>query len=84
MILEAVFILSAINTTEECKFVQWWADRALYALAHGLEEDRWHIFEEGFPPDLYKIIINIRREAYHDQPALHKRVKAACEVKVNT
>jgi hypothetical protein len=84
MTSQIIVLLLATSVSAECQFTRWWADRALSVVESGLAEDRWQIFEEGYPKPIYDAIIGIRREAYHDQPALRKRVNAACAVKVET
>ena len=62
-----------------CLFVTWWARKAEYiAQVLRIEEDRWHIMQDGFEPKVYAIIQEIKREAFHDLPALHRRVREAC------
>ena len=67
---------------QDCHLVSWWANKAFH-ISHtiGLDEDKWTIAEEGFPPDVYKVISAIKQEAYHDLPALRKRVETACAEK---
>lgn len=65
-----------------CQFVLSWANQA-YHISHtiGLEEDKWHITDDGYPDAVYKMILEIKREAYHDLPALRNRVEMACGTK---
>ena len=65
---------------QDCNFVSWWANKAFH-ISHtiGLEEDKWTIVEDGFPPEVYAVIIKIKEEAYHDMDALRRWVEAACE-----
>lgn len=74
-----------IPPEQDCQFVSWWANKAFH-ISHtiGLEEEKWTIVEEGYPPDVYAIITQIKREAYHDLDALRKRVKTVCAEKEGT
>lgn len=70
---------------QDCKFVLFWANKAFH-ISHtiGLEEDKWTITEEGFLPDVYAVIKQIKHEAYHDVNALRKRVETVCADKEQT
>lgn len=74
----------ADSLDKECYFHKWWANRMLYAQERGLPEEGYHILQDGFPKEVYDLIQSIKREAYHDMPALVKRVEKACAPKVNT
>lgn len=74
-----------LDPANDCQFVVAWANKA-YHISHtiGLEEERWTITEHGFPPEVYAVITAIKREAYHDLPALRKRVETVCAEKEPT
>lgn len=70
---------------QDCKFVAWWANKAFH-ISHtiGLDADKWTITEEGFEPEAYKVIMQIKHEAYNDLDALRRRVEAVCAEKEPT
>lgn len=70
---------AAQSDYEACGFVAGWASRAMH-IAHKIElpADRWIITEDGYEPDEYAAIMQIKHEAYHDVPALTRRVARAC------
>lgn len=70
---------------ESCKFVLPWANQA-YHISHliGLEEEKWIISGDGSTLEEYATILAIKREAYHDVPALRRRVETACAAKEPT
>lgn len=64
---------------EKCGFVLGWARQAMYiATKIKLDEENWRITEDGFEPQEYAAIMRIKHEAYHDVPALTRRVELAC------
>lgn len=75
----------AEDMSKECSFVATWANRA-YHFSHtiGLEENSFHIENNGWTPEEYDVITQIKKEAYHDLDALRKRVEAACAAKEAT
>lgn len=82
----ALFVGTAYAQSQEemkasCEFVTAWANQAWH-ISHtlGLPEDRWHITEDGYPKPIFDMILEIKREAYHDVPALRTRVELACGV----
>lgn len=79
MLLCGVLAQAELNAQERCQFVAWWANKA-YHISHtiGLAEDRWMITEDGFTKEGYALIMQIKHEAYHDVPALRRRVESAC------
>lgn len=63
---------------ESCRFVLGWASQAFHiAKKIELDEENWRITEDGFEPDEYAAIMQIKHEAYHDLPALKRRVDMA-------
>ena len=80
-LLFAALLSGDVNS---CAFVQLWASRALYAIEAGLPEEKWHILAEGFTPEEYTAIVEIRTEAYHNQRALKHRIRTACAQKEST
>jgi hypothetical protein len=68
-----------VSKYDECNFVLPWARQAMHiARKVELPADRWIITEDGFEPEEYATIMAIKNEAYHDVPALAKRVTLAC------
>ena len=69
----------AQDLKEECIFVRDWANIAFH-ISHsiGLEEQKWLISQDDISDEKFAIILEIKREAYHDLPALRSRVEAAC------
>lgn len=67
---------------EKCGFVIGWARQAMHiANKVGLPEESWIITEDGFEVEEYKVIMQIKHEAYHDVKALTRRVELACSKK---
>lgn len=85
LLTSAFALAEQVSPEQDCKFVAWWANKAFH-ISHtiGLEEEKWTIAEEGFPPEVYAVINQIKREAYHDLPALRARVEAVCAEKEAT
>lgn len=68
-----------------CNFVRAWASQAYnIAIALGVPEERWLITNEGYDEATFAMILDIKREAYHDLTALRHRVEMACAEKVGT
>ena len=69
----------AQDLKEDCIFVRDWANIAFH-ISHsiGLEEPKWLISQDDISDEKFAIIMEIKREAYHDLPALRSRVEAAC------
>ena len=84
-VLAFVLGLAAAPLSPECFFHQWWAAKIThFADEKGVPEERYHIMQEGFPPELYAIIEAIKREVYHDRAALARRLERACAIKAPT
>jgi hypothetical protein len=79
------FPAQAASISRECRLVTWWAAKATYiAQDLKLPAENWHILDDGFPAEVYAIIIKIKHEAYNDPPALARRVARACAPKTLT
>jgi hypothetical protein len=66
---------------EECVFVRNWANMAFHiARSIGLEEQKWLISQDDISDERFAIILEIKKEAYHDLPALRSRVEKACGI----
>ena len=90
--MKTIFLIAALaarpslaldaDPAKDCQFVAWWANKAFH-ISHtiGLDEDKWQIVQDGFPPEIYAVIAAIKHEAYHDLPALQRRVETVCAEK---
>ena len=74
-----VNVFAGDSLKEDCIFVRDWANIAFH-ISHsiGLEEQKWLISQDDISDERFAIILEIKREAYHDLPALRSRVEAAC------
>ena len=81
LLLALISPISSIaqDLKEECIFVRDWANIAFH-ISHsiGLEEQKWLISQDDISDEKFATILEIKREAYHDLPALRSRVEAAC------
>lgn len=81
LLLALVFPISSLakDLKEECIFVRDWANIAFHiARSIGLEESKWMISQDDISDEKFAIILEIKREAYHDLSALRERVQNVC------
>lgn len=74
-----------IRKWETCSFIRGFANWLYHrAVIEEIPEDRIHFMEDGYDPEQYAVMLQMKREVYHDMYSLQKRVNAACVAKLQS